>query len=212
MLLTALVGGVFVWRTGKEQARIRAKIEQMTRTTGDLVITDPDRIHVLALDTGEPLHFAWRIYLPADYELIRRETSSSSVTVSPTSGGDPIPAREVILRVHFRESADGPLNLYERHEDGSHREYFGSVSLAKVLHGRFDKVIVEQLGARKAVSVDMDEPLDLLSLKLPADLEAEYFKQISAVERAEYNPQFFQYCFGPEAKKPPTSGEGEPIR
>lgn len=215
LLLIALAGGVFVWRTGQEQARIRAKIDQLTRTAGDLVVTDPSRIHVLALDTGEPLHFAWRLYLPADYELIRRDTLPNSVSASPAPVGGPaarsVPSRELIVRVRFRESADGPLNLYETQEGSSHRAHFGSVSLAEVLHGRFDRVLVEQLGTRASVSVGVDEPLDLLSLRLPADMEAEYLEKMSPAERADYRPQFFQFCFGPDAKQPSPSGEGSPL-
>lgn len=214
LLLIALAGGVFIWWTGQEQARIRAKIERLTRTAGDLVVTDPSRVHVMALDTGEPLHFAWRLYLPADYGLVPRGTLPDSVSVSPAPvGGSPapsFPSRELIVRVRFRESAEGRLNLYKTHEHGSDRTQFGTVSLAKVLHDRFDKVLVEQLGTRAPVSVGVDEPLDLLSLRLPADIEADYLKEMSPAERAKYNPQFFQFFFGPDAKQPSPSGERRP--
>ena len=208
LLLIALAGGVFVWRTAQEQARIRAKIERMTRTAGDLVVTDPSRIHVLALDTGEPLHYAWRVYLPADYHLVERGTPAGPASVSPV-GSDP--ARELILRVRFRESAEGELTLYETFEDSNERKAFGDGALAKVLHGRFDKVLVEQLGTHGPVSVGVDEPLDLLSLRLPADMEAEYLKEMSPAGRASHDPQFFRFAFGPEAKKPSPSGKGKPI-
>jgi hypothetical protein len=208
LLLIALAGGVFVWRTGQEQARIRAKIERMSRTAGDLVVTDPSRVHVLALDTGEPLHFAWRVYLPADFDLVQQVTSGQPVGVSHASSS---PSRELILRVRFRENAEGALNLYESLEDSNFRTSFGDESLAKVLHGRFDKVLVEQLGTRTQASVGVDEPLDLLSLRLPADMEAEVLKEMLPAKRARYDPQFFRFSFGPEAKKPSPSGEGEPI-
>lgn len=208
LLLIALAGGVLVWQTGREQARLRAKIEQMTRTAGDIPITDPSRIHVLALDTGEPLHYAWRVYLPADYDLVPRAAPGQPARVSPPASS---PARELILRVRFREDAEGRLKLYENFEDHSQRGSFGDKSLAKVLRGRFDKVLVEQLGTHAPVSVGVDEPLDLLSLRLPADMEAEFLKEMSPAKRAGYDPQFFRFSFGPEAKKPTPPGEGEPI-
>jgi hypothetical protein len=181
----------------------------MTRTAGDLIVTDPSRIHVLALDTGEPLHYAWRVYLPADYRLVERGTPAGAVRVSPP-GSDP--ARELILRVRFREDAEGQLNLYQTFEGSSNRGAFGDGALAKVLHGRFDKVLVEQLGTNGPVSVGVDEPLDLLSLRLPADMEAECLKEMSPRSRAQYDPQFFRFSFGPEAKKPTPPAEGQPTR
>jgi hypothetical protein len=204
--LIALVGGVFVWRTAQEQARIRAKIERMSRTAGDLIVADPSKIHVLALDTGEPLHFAWRVFLPADYELVERNTGARPVGVSaPVS----VSSREVILRVRFREDAEGRLNLYATQEHGSSRSGFGGKSLSKVLHGRFDKVLVEQLGTKGPVTVGVDEPLDLLSLKLPPDMDAEVSKEAARQDGLE--PQFFRLSFGPEAKKPTTPDEREPM-
>ncbi len=90
LLLIALAGGVFVWRTDQQQARIRAKIERMTRTAGDLVVTDPSRIHVVALDTGEPLHFAWRIYLPAGYKLFQQRTPAGPWAFRPPVRTPPV--------------------------------------------------------------------------------------------------------------------------
>jgi hypothetical protein len=205
LLLIALVGGVLVWQTGREQSRLQAKIDWLTRTTGDFSITDPSRIHVVALATGEPLHFAWRVYLPANYELVERGTSAGPVSASPTG---PKPSRELILRVRFREDAKGRLNLYQTYEDERTRATFGGKSLSKVLHGRFDKVLVEQLGTHGIVSVGVDEPLDLLRLKLPPDMEAAIVKamEMSPDKRADYHPEFFSLCFGPEAKKPPPGG------
>jgi hypothetical protein len=207
LLMIALAGGVLVFESSQEQARIREKLDQMTRTTGEFSVTDPSRIHVLAVDTGEPLHFAWHVYLPADYELIPREASSGPVRVTSPSS---IPARELILRVRFREDNEGRLDLYQKHENGSQRGSFGNKALSRVLHGRFDKVLVQQMGKHSVESVGVNEPLDLLSLKLPEDLEAEIRKGLPPEQRAKHDPRFFQFAFGPEAKKPPTTEEEEP--
>ena len=122
---------------------------------------------------------------------------------------DPVPSRELILRARFREDAEGRLNLYEKHESGSSRAQFGGKSLSEVLHGRFDKVLVEQLGTHGIVSVGVDEPLDLLRLKLPPDMEAAIVGELSPDQPAlARNPEIYRFSFGPEAKPstPPDGG------
>ena len=56
---------------------------------------------------------------------------------------------------------------------------FGDESLAAFLHGRWDEVLVEQLGAGRAALVESDEEAVLLRLTLPEELLA----QISKADR-----------------------------
>ena len=206
LLLATLVGVVLAWQSGREQGRLQVRLDRLARAAGDFPIYDPSQVHVLALETGEPLHFAWRVYLPANYHLVRRANKSgfggSSTSTTP---------EEFIARVRFREDRDGRLELYQLLVDGSSRGGFGDKALAKVLHGRFDKVLVEQLGTPDLATIGPDEPLVLLRLKLPADMQAEIvkIKEMTPSERANFNPEFFDMSFGPDEKKPPSPDSGK---
>lgn len=202
LLLITLAGGAMVWQTGREQARLQAKIETLTRAAGDFSVTDSSRIHVLALETGEPLHFAWHVYLPANYELVQQVNQASPASISPTRS---VPPREFVVRVRIREDARGRLNLYEKMETTSTRGPFAHPAVAKVLHGRFDKVLVEQLGRPQLVSAGANERLDFLRLRLPADMEAEFRADLSPGEGARYDAELFRLSFGPAPTSPPPT-------
>ncbi len=61
LLRVVLAEGVVAWQTGRERIRLTERHSQLVRVTGDFPIIDPTRVRVRALDTGEPLHFAWRV-------------------------------------------------------------------------------------------------------------------------------------------------------
>jgi hypothetical protein len=64
LLIAALIGGTLAWQTGRERSRLSEKYDEPARVTGDLPIADASKVHVRALDTGDPMHFAWRVYYP----------------------------------------------------------------------------------------------------------------------------------------------------
>src|SRR6478609_5418149 len=107
ILIAAIaVGGFYAWRSGSERMRLRATQERLARKAGDLALNDPTRAHFLALPTGEPLHFAWRVYFPA----------GSSITILDRNGGSSSlgigSAEQFIARVRIREDDNGQLFLY----------------------------------------------------------------------------------------------------
>ena len=101
LLLVFLVGGVWAWTTGRERGRLEVDYKRLVRATGDLTIPEATKVYLRALDTGEPLHFAWRVYLPPHYQFAMR-TNSGSMSMSSNST-----AQEFIARVRFREDDQG---------------------------------------------------------------------------------------------------------
>ena len=81
--------------------------------------------------------------------------------------------------------------------------------LAELLHGRFDKVIVERLGTPELITIEPDEPWVLLRLKLPAEMQAEARERLSLPEQERYIPVLFDVEFGPEAPKAALIGPGK---
>ncbi|MDB5351857.1 MAG: hypothetical protein JWN86_3104 [Planctomycetota bacterium] len=195
LLLVALVGGVLAWQTGRERGRLGDKYERMARKTGDLVVTDRSRIHVRALKTGDPMHFAWRVYLPANCTLKAKTNlgdSGSSWSSEP---------QEFIARVRFLEDEHGVLNLYTRLSGGSSRMGLGDPKLAELVRGRWGKLLVEQMGATELFAVEPDQPAVLLKLTLPDDMQAEARKALYPNEQARFIPAVFRLEFEPLVPK-----------
>lgn len=67
LLIAAIVGGVFTYQAGQKHRRLVSEFERLKNKVGDLTVDDPSKVHVRVLDTGEDLHFAWRVYFPAGF-------------------------------------------------------------------------------------------------------------------------------------------------
>ncbi len=190
LLIAALIGGYFAWQTGQERSRLEGQYERLSRKTGDLRITDPLRVHVLALDTGDPLHFAWRVYLPANYQANLQRTGGSSSSWS----SDP---QEFIARVRFLEDEQGVLNVYTSFKGGSSRASVGGPELAELLRGRWEEIQVEQLGAVEMAAIAPDQSARLLRLTLPETLEQEALEKLPARDLKRQVPVLFDWELSP---------------
>jgi hypothetical protein len=163
LVVLALVGLAFVWRTGQERQELRQEYERLLGLVGDLSLTDSDKIHIRAIDTKVPLHFAWRVYLPA-------KTAISATSQGGSFSSYQSDPREFIARIRIREQPGGRLSVYTKFSGGSGQSGLGDDSLARFLRGRWEQVQVEQLGAGKLAIVPPGKKALLLRLKLPDDL------------------------------------------
>lgn len=164
ILVVVLFGCFLVWKTDRERRRLSATHDRLARATGDLTITDPAKIHMLALETGDPMHFAWRVYLPP----------KCSLTLSAKSGGGStsfsVNASEFIARVRVRRSERGALAVYQHFGSGSSLFEFGDPAFASLVFDRQDKLLVEQVGADRLATFDPKQSAIFLRLSLPDDL------------------------------------------
>lgn len=196
LLVVTALGGILAWQTDREQSRLRGEFERLSRKTGDLLIADPSRVHVRALDTGEPLHFAWRVYLPPNYTQVWRSSSGGQETSWSSF------AREFIARVRFREDEQGILQVYSRTSGGSGRAGLGDRHLAELLRGRWGEILVEQLGAADLVAFEPDRRAVFLRLTLPDGMQDEARVKLSPGVRERQVPVLFQWELGPKTSKP----------
>lgn len=168
LVIATLVGGVFLWRSAQQHAELTREYQRLAAKVGRLPVKDQTKVHILAMDTGDPQHFAWRAYFPANYHYSYTCSSGGG----SGSSGEPW---EGILRVRFRE-IDGQNYLYYRLLQGSGLRSIGSGKLYEVLKEHPDlmhKLLVEQIGARELVTFDPSEVKTLIKLSLPADLANE---------------------------------------
>ena len=68
LLLAALYGAYLAAREEQTRRELSVQHRVLANEVGYLDITDPDKVHVVALPSDDPLHFRWRVYLPANYE------------------------------------------------------------------------------------------------------------------------------------------------
>jgi hypothetical protein len=185
LLIVVFIGGALSWQTGRERSRLSEKHARLARSTGEFRISDPSKVHVQALETGDPMHFAWRVYHPG------------KVAYWPNNPS------EVVGRLVFRHDEQGILRVFYNFSDGGTSvQNVGDKALAELLRDRWDRVRFEQLGARDLAVLDPNQPLILLRLTLPDDLEAEARRKLPPDTVRQYVPILYELNRGPMPSKP----------
>jgi hypothetical protein len=169
LLTVGLVGGMLAWKAGHERSRLEANYRRLAAAVGELPADDPALIYLKALDTGDPLHFAWRVHLPAKTRMDLRSGSGRSGLRGLISCSDPT---DFIARVRLREDEPGHMSVYTKIMGGSSRSGIGSTGLARLLREHVQELMVEQVGKHGVVAIDpkAKKPTTLLRVALPESL------------------------------------------
>jgi hypothetical protein len=187
-------GGVMAWRTGRERSRLTARHERLVKSTGELSIKDASKIYALALDTGEPLHFAWHFYFPPNCKQRLRCRFGNQLHSMPASAPS---QADSIGRVRFGQDDDGTMELFFHFGPVARGMSLEDSELEDLLRGRWDQVKVEQLGAPGVAVVDPDQPAVLLRITLPEDLQTDARTKLSAENQRLFVPVVFEVMLGP---------------
>jgi hypothetical protein len=196
LLLVALLGGILACQTGRQRGGLRAEHERLARITGDLPVADASKVHVRALETGERLHFAWRVYLPSNYQQTLWASSGNESSLWRRD------SYESIARVRFRETEQGVLQVYSKFSGVSGCAQLGDRSLAELLHNHWDKIHVEQLGAQGVVAIEQAQSVPFLRLSLPEELQRAAREKLAPAIQERFVPILFELHLGPKAAKP----------
>jgi hypothetical protein len=196
LLAIIAVGGVSVWKTGQERDRLTAHYGRLAAITGDLKITDPTKVHIQALETGDPMHFAWRVYYPPNYKQSLQNNNGFGGTQWSRE------SQEFIARVRFRQNRDGGMEVYTRFAGGSSQGTFGDKPLAKLLVDHWDTIDVEQLGATGLTTLEPDESAVILRLALSKEAEALARTTFSPSMQKHFIPVFYELGLDPKPAKP----------
>lgn len=196
LVLAIAVGGVLAWRSGEERSRLTKQYRRLARITGDFAIDDPSKLYYLALDTGEPFHFAWRVYLPPKYRQVLKHNGGHESSM--WSDG----AVQALARVRIRENEQGQYMIYTQMPGGSSLMGLGDKALADLLRDRWDEVRVEQLGKDGVAVVEPDGSAVLLRLTLPDAIQAEARKTLSSYVVDEHVPDVVEIKLDPDVSGP----------
>ena len=158
--LLIVAGACCVWQSGSERLRLQPEYERFKRLTGELIPQDPAKVYVRALPTDDPLEFAWRVYLPANYRLqVHHESGSSS-----GSSSDPV---NTIARVRLKE-IDGTWRVYKKVAYGSSLSSLPP-KVGKFLSEHPEQLQVEQLGRGTTAEFSTSDSFVLLQLTAAAE-------------------------------------------
>jgi len=161
LILLIVVGGYYVWQSGSERGRLQAEHERLKALTGELVPVDPTKIYLRALETGDPLDFAWRVYLPPNYRLNVSHTRGGS---SSSSNSEAVSA---IFRVRLRK-VDGRWLSYHRFAGGSGLSSLNP-EVAEFLDNHPDQLLVEQFGKERTEEIDPASEFMLIMATMPQE-------------------------------------------
>jgi hypothetical protein len=168
LLLAALVGAFLAIQAGREHQLLRAEHRRLKAEVGLLSVTDPDKMHVVAIPTGDPLHFAWQVYVPAICGL-RWKASYGNGGTGGSSSGNAEPYFD-LLRVRIRERKDGSPEIWFKRRSGSS---LVSVSPRDVEMIKQGEATIEQLAAEQTAVVDSQQVYTLLWVREQNALEKE---------------------------------------
>ena len=136
----------------------------MTAEFGLLRIESPDKIYVVALPTSDPLHFRWRIYLPANYQAEWRSGGGYGRSRSSSP-------RDFIAQVRLRAD-DQALSVFAQEDMGSGLSGVANGSFAKHVIDYWEHVEISQAGASGVEAYDADHIINLLELRMNEEMVA----------------------------------------
>ncbi len=181
LLTISLIGGYYAWQSGTERAGLMSQIARIEKRIGSFPIVDPTLVHVLAIETQQPLEFAWRIYLPANFKMTRVQTFNQSG--SSSWGSSRSDASEFIARVVLREH-NGSLECFNSFNSSSGLSSTQSPIHAIAIREHWKNLKIDQLGKPTLAIIQPDEETTLLRISLPSEL----FESLNLKHKDSSNP------------------------
>jgi hypothetical protein len=185
LCLGLVIGLCFLYQSATVRHQHSQEYQRLTRKAGSLTDCRRDKVTLQAVETGESLHFAWRIFVPHEYDYGYR--SKVEVRGKVSSSRD----QDFVFRYRFYEQR-GKWYVYVMGyggEDG-HAYEVKSQELIEFLtnaQGR-DQLQVEQLGTAGTVEVDFGKTISLLKIRRPPGIGGPV---------GEADPYLDWLCFGP---------------
>ncbi len=198
LILAILLSAYRSWQSSQERNRLINSYNHLYKITGAFPIQDPTQLHIVALETTDPLSFAWRFYVPPnDNPEVRTDSGSGYSAFGLNPGSE---ASEFIARVRLRHTPNGGTQVYTNFGSTSGFTTLGTPAGNLLTPDRWNDVKVEQLGIPQMAILRPNQSTVLLRLTLPDDLAAEARKQHP---NQPFNPVFFQISIvPPNAPKP----------
>jgi hypothetical protein len=191
LLLAALYGAFVAVREERLRRELSVRHRTLAAEVGYLDIADPDKVHVVALPSDDPLHFRWRIHLPANYEGEWRISERGSDGKSSMDS-----AESFIAQVRFRKSEYGFVRVFYDMQSCGGVGSLGGRELQTFLSGKWDQIERVQLGVDGPVVVEPDQVATLLQLRMPGAMASEAESVLPEAWGRNYVPVLYEVRFG----------------
>ena len=193
LLIATIVGGLRVSESSKSLRQLRSEYNRVVALAGELEITDPALLHLVALESDDPWHFMWRVYVPANFTSHVKISVGGSGGTGSFSNSDPT---EFIGRVRVSQNRNGQFVLYKNFGSGSTLMNFGTPEIMDFLNEHRRSLIVEQVGADGLETVSPDAAVTLLKISLPDELAAEASKRFPSAVQQGLLPTLLEVSLG----------------
>jgi hypothetical protein len=192
LAVAALYGGFVAVREARVKERLVEEHRILAAEVGFLDVSDPGKVHVVALASEDPLHFRWRIYLPDNYRVIWRTSELGDRKHSSTG------PQNFIAQVRFRKSEYGFVRIFKDLESRGGVGSLGGRELETFLRDRWDEIETVQLGADGPAVIEPQELATLLQLRMPEAMAEEAEAFLPASWAREVVPVLYEVRIGTE--------------
>jgi hypothetical protein len=172
IVLTA-VGALKSCESSRTLATLQRRYSRTVELIGELPISDTSKVHILALPQDNPLHFAWRIYVPENRQC-NVQTTHHSGGSSGSMGSSSKGTREFLFQASIHGLDEGRISFFKKYDAGSSQSGLGNPTAAKFLLENFSQFTVEQGGAKEIAMLARGEKLTLLQIRIPPALAKEF--------------------------------------
>lgn len=190
LVLVAFYGAVVAVREARMNRQLSDQHRTLAAETGFLDITDPDKVHVVALPSKDRLHFRWRIYLPDNHTVVWRTSQWGDNKDSSTG-----PAN-FIAQVRFRKNESGFVSVFKDLESHGGVGPLGGRPLQTFLLNRWDEIKTLQLGADGPAVVEPGKLATLLQLRMPEAMSQEAQSVLPETWASQVVPVLYRVQFG----------------
>ncbi|MCC6511078.1 MAG: hypothetical protein IT423_18395 [Pirellulaceae bacterium] len=185
LILATVIGAITLARSSLTLQSLKKEQARIDQAVGHLEITDKTKIHIVAIDSGDPWQWAWRVYLPS---FVTGSVITQNGTGSSSHGFGSGP-QEFVARCSLTQTQSGTVGLYLRFINGSTYSSMGTPEFYQFLKTHRQKLQIEQLGSDGVVQlVPGAKSQTLLRLRLPDDLAAVALKQFSQADVRAHLP------------------------
>ncbi len=192
LLIATIIGAVMAYRVAEKHRELSAEHGRLEAKVGRLPVGDPGKIHLRAVDTGEELHFAWRIYSPGGAQVKWKYDSGSGSHMRSAP-------HHAIARVRLRRMEDGTVYFYTKRGGGASCGQLGDREFGRLLQEHWNEIEVEQLALDDVVVLEADEVVTLLRLTLPEHVIQEAEQKVRPAVMRRFRSSLFRIRLGTAA-------------